>query len=291
MEIPDSLRTALAAAVLLPSMSGAGAAVRHYQATLEASRWRVEAAHDRCALVHEIPRFGQARFEQRSGRRLQFVLSADLAPVDDREARIVSQPPQWKFGSDERELGRVRLVQGKTPLRVPREQALRLYYELEQGMAPAFLYRDWADGQDRMEVRLSPVRFREALPEFLACTRKLVYLDFEPVGEQTVYFTTDSARLSRATRRVLEKLARDYRGGNRLRIVLGGHADARGTEDYNLDLSRRRAARVARYLVSRGVPRKAIESRFFGETFPADPDDDPEAWARNRRVTVWFAEN
>ena len=281
-------RLSLAALMLLST--AAGAATQHYQATLESSRWQVEAAHDHCALVHEIPRFGRARFEQRSGRRLQFILQADLAPVDGREARIVSVPPQWKYGSSERELGQVRLVQGKTPLRMPRQQALRLYYELEQGMAPAFLYQDWADDRDRMEVRLSPVRFREALPDFVACTRKLVYLDFEPVGEKTVYFTTDSARLSRATRRVLEKLARDYRSGSRLRIVLGGHADARGDEDYNLALSKRRATRVARYLVSRGVPRKAIESRFFGETFPADPDDDPEAWARNRRVTVWLAE-
>lgn len=280
-----------AGAVVLLASSDGLAGTQYFQAALESSAWQVETGPDHCALTHDIPRFGRARFEQRAGRRLQFALFADQPPVDDSEARIVSVPPSWKYGSAERELGRVKLIRGKTPLRVPREQALRLYYELEQGMAPAFLYQDWADRRDNVEVRLSPVRFREALPAFLACTEKLVYLDFEVVSEKTVYFATDSVRLSRAARRLLEQVARDYRTYGRLRIVLGGHADERGSDDYNMALSRRRAAMVARYLASRGVPRKAIESRFFGETFPSDPGSGPQAWAKNRRVTVWLAEN
>ena len=95
--------------------------------------------------------------------------------------------------------------------------------------------------------------------------------------------------MSRSARKVLEAIARDYRKQRNFRIVLGGHADERGEPDYNMDLSRRRALMVARYLGSRGVPRKAIESRYFGEIYPENPESNQQAWSSNRRVTVWLA--
>jgi outer membrane protein OmpA-like peptidoglycan-associated protein len=275
------------------SLFGATAAahLQRFEASWETSRWEVEATHQHCALVHDIPRFGQARFEQRAGRRLQFALHVKQPPVMAHRAQLHSVAPPWKKQPvEQRLLGEFTLEAGRTPLRVPRQQALRIYYELEQGMKPVIAFSDWGDGQDQVQVAFMPVRFREALPRFLECTAALLYLDFEPLSEQTVYFSTNSDRLSRAAQRVLEQVARDVRGNRERRIVLGGHADARGGPDYNLDLSRRRAAMVARYLRSRGVARTAIESRYFGENQPEDPADTTEAWARNRRVTVWLAD-
>jgi outer membrane protein OmpA-like peptidoglycan-associated protein len=240
-------------------------------------------------MIHDIPRFGRARFEQRAGRQLQFSLFADQPPVKDHSAKIYSEAPEWKHQVESKSLGGFSLQQGKNPLRLPREQALRIYYELEQGMKPVIEFADWGDGQDQVRVALMPVRFREALPEFLACTAKLLYLDFTPLSEQKVFFATDSDRLSRSTRKILEGVARDYRKHGNFRIVLGGHADERGEAEYNMDLSRRRSLMVARYLGSRGVPRKAIESRYFGESHPENPESNQQAWSRNRRVTVWFA--
>ena len=269
----------------------AAAHLQRFEASWEASRWQVEATHGRCALVHDIPRFGQARFEQRAGRRLEFALHVQQPPVLAQRAQLQSVAPAWKKQPvEQRLLGEFMLEPGRTPLRVPRQQALRIYYELEQGMKPVIAFSDWGDGEDQVQVAFMPVRFREALPLFLECTAGLLYLDFEPLSEHTVYFGTDSDRLSRAAQRVLEQVARNVRGNRERRIVLGGHADERGGPDYNLDLSRRRAAMVARYLRSRGVPRTAIESRYFGEHQPEDAASTTEAWARNRRVTVWLAE-
>ena len=205
-------------------------------------------------------------------------------------ARLHSEAPPWRHRVAHRDLGQFQLQQGKTPLVIPREQALRIYYELEQGMKPVFEFADWSDGSDQVQVALMPVRFREALAEFQQCTAKLLYLDFEPVGEETVFFSTNSDRLTLAARRTLEALALNYRKQPNMRLVLGGHADERGHTGYNLDLSRRRAAMVARYLRSRGVPGTVIESRFFGETLPLDPQSNKDAWAKNRRVTVWLAD-
>jgi outer membrane protein OmpA-like peptidoglycan-associated protein len=265
--------------------------VQQFHASWEDSRWIVDATGQTCSLTHDIPRFGRARFEQRSGYRLQFSLHADQPPVKDQQARMHSVVPAWKHQGEARSLGDFSIQQGKTPLRVPREQALRIYYELEQGMKPVIEFADWGDGRDQVQVALMPVRFREVLPEFLDCTAGLLYLEFEPLSEKTVLFATDSDRLSRSARRALEDVARDYRKQRDFHIVLGGHADERGSDDYNMDLSRRRALMVSRYLRSRGVSAKAIESRHFGEHHPRDARSDPGAWRRNRRVTIWLAEN
>jgi outer membrane protein OmpA-like peptidoglycan-associated protein len=274
----------------LCSMQAAFGQVQKFQSSWEQSRWQVEAGPRHCALTHDIPRFGQVRFEQQSGKRLNFSLHVDIPPVRDQEARLHAEAPPWKFPRESYALGDFRLKHGKTPLRLPRDQALRIYYELEQGMQPVISFSDWGDSRDQVQVALMPVRFREVLPEFLACTANLLYLDFEPIAEQTVYFVTNSDRLSRGTRRVLEGIARKYRKNSEFRIVLGGHADERGASGYNMKLSNRRAKMVSRYLNSRGIPKQVIELRAFGETEPKNPESSQDAWASNRRVTIWLAE-
>ncbi len=242
-------------------------------------------------MTHTIPHFGRVRFEQVSGHRLQFSLHVDQPPVKDHKVQLHSEAPAWNHAADRRRaLGSFELKRGKTPLRVPRDQAMRIYYELEQGMQPVIEFSDWGDGQDQVSVALLPVRFREALPEFLECTAGLLNLDFEPTSEKTVYFSTNSDRLSRAARRTLEQIARDYRKRKDFRIILGGHADARGEPDYNMELSRRRTAMAARFLRSRGVTDKAIELHYFGESQPQAEASREAAWTSNRRVTIWFAE-
>jgi outer membrane protein OmpA-like peptidoglycan-associated protein len=273
-----------------PAGAVAGTGEQRFSATLEQSRWDVRDARASCTLSHEIPRFGVARFEQRAGRRLEFSLFVSQPPVADQTAYMVSVPPDWKHGVGPRNLGGVALIAGQTPMRVPREKALRIWYELEQGMMPTLVFDDWGDGQDRVVVSLSPVRFRDALAEFSACTGRLLYLDFEPVSEDSVYFATNSVYLTPGARRDLDKVAARIRKHPSLRVVLGGHADERGADGYNMTLSRKRAQEVARYLRRRGVSGKLIETRHFGESQPANNASGRDAWAQNRRVTVWLAE-
>ena len=239
-----TIKSLLTGLWLVATLSGgtAAAQLQAFHASWEQSSWQVETGSQQCALVHDIPRFGRARFEQRSGHRLQFSIAVEQPPVSDMLAQLHSEAPPWQHQVARRDLGQFRLRQGKTPLVIPREQALRLYYELEQGMKPVFEFADWSDGSDQVQVALIPVRFREALAEFQQCTAKLLYLDFEPLGEETVFFSTNSDRLSLAARRTLEALALNYRKQPNIRLVLGGHADERGHTGYNLDLSRRRAA-------------------------------------------------
>jgi peptidoglycan-associated lipoprotein len=73
-------------------------------------------------------------------------------------------------------------------------------------------------------------------------------------------------------------------GAVRVRITLEGHADERGTEEYNLQLSNRRAEAVKRYLTTLGVRAGSLETTGYGEARPAENGSNESAWAANRRV-------
>lgn len=98
-----------------------------------------------------------------------------------------------------------------------------------------------------------------------------------------IYFDFDSDALSDVARSSLDrKLAiLDGNPGTRLRIA--GHADERGSDEYNLALGQRRAAAAKRYLVQRGIGDARIDIISFGEERPAVEGSDESAWSRNRR--------
>ena len=98
-----------------------------------------------------------------------------------------------------------------------------------------------------------------------------------------IYFEYDSDALGESARSALDqKLAiLQSNGGVRLRIA--GHADERGSDEYNLALGQRRAAAAKRYLTQRGVPEAQIEIISYGEERPAATGGDESAWAQNRR--------
>ncbi|MCB9787148.1 MAG: OmpA family protein [Deltaproteobacteria bacterium] len=70
------------------------------------------------------------------------------------------------------------------------------------------------------------------------------------------------------------------------RLSVEGHTDYKGTDSYNMALSKRRAESVVRFLVSHGLPREMLEARWFGKSRPVDPARTDEARARNRRVEL-----
>ena len=103
-----------------------------------------------------------------------------------------------------------------------------------------------------------------------------------------IYFDYDSDQVSERSRAQVGEVARALRTQalRRVRIRIEGHTDERGSSEYNLDLSKRRAASVKRMLVGTyGIAGKRLETVGFGESRPVDPGHDEAAWAANRRVT------
>jgi peptidoglycan-associated lipoprotein len=85
--------------------------------------------------------------------------------------------------------------------------------------------------------------------------------------------------------RALDVHAKDLQG-NGARVVLEGHADERGTREYNMALGERRAKAVQRYLVLQGVSPAQLELVSYGEERAIATGNDESSWAQNRRVEL-----
>lgn len=98
----------------------------------------------------------------------------------------------------------------------------------------------------------------------------------------TVHFDYDSSELTAAARSTLEKQA-EWMGANNLIISVEGHADERGTREYNLALGERRAVAVKNYLMALGVATNRLETISYGKERPVAVGNDESAWSQNRR--------
>ncbi len=100
------------------------------------------------------------------------------------------------------------------------------------------------------------------------------------------YFDFDVAEFRAADRDVLSYHARNLAANTNKRIRLEGHADERGTREYNLALGERRAEGILNYLIVNGAARRQIEVVSYGEEQPADRGTNEAAYQRNRRVEI-----
>ncbi len=106
------------------------------------------------------------------------------------------------------------------------------------------------------------------------------------VGDR-VFFETDSSDLTPQSRNTLDKQAQWLQSYNRYAFTIEGHADERGTREYNIALSARRAQTVREYLASRGIEPSRMRTIAYGKERPVAVCNDISCWSQNRRaVTV-----
>jgi peptidoglycan-associated lipoprotein len=106
------------------------------------------------------------------------------------------------------------------------------------------------------------------------------------VGDR-VFFETDSTDLTPQSRSTLDKQAQWLQQYNRYAFTIEGHADERGTREYNIALGARRAQTVRDYLSARGVQVSRMRTISYGKERPVAVCDDISCWSQNRRaVTV-----
>ena len=102
-----------------------------------------------------------------------------------------------------------------------------------------------------------------------------------------VFFATNETVLTTASRETLRKQATWLRKNSDINVVLEGHADERGTREYNLALGERRANSAKDYLMTYGISSERISVLSYGKEKPVDSGSNPLAWSKNRRsVTV-----
>jgi len=110
-----------------------------------------------------------------------------------------------------------------------------------------------------------------------------------PLSKRTFYFEFNSAELSAMDREALATHARFMNEVGEVTVVLEGHADERGSREYNLALGERRAKVIERVLTLQGVSREQIQVISFGEERPQAFEHDDESWRLNRRVQLLYS--
>ena len=120
-----------------------------------------------------------------------------------------------------------------------------------------------------------------------------VYVGTDTVGELSkgvpdrVFFATNESILTTISRDTLRKQATWLRENSNVNVVVEGHADERGTREYNLALGERRANAAKDYLMTYGVSADRISVISYGKERPVDSGSNPLSWSKNRRsVTV-----
>jgi peptidoglycan-associated lipoprotein len=103
------------------------------------------------------------------------------------------------------------------------------------------------------------------------------------VGDR-VFFDTDSSEINAQGQAILERQASWLNRYTRYSFTLEGHADERGTREYNFALGARRAEAVKNYLVARGISSARIRTMSYGKERPVATCDDISCWSQNRRV-------
>ncbi len=112
-------------------------------------------------------------------------------------------------------------------------------------------------------------------------------LEFNQTVGDRVFFDTDQTDLSAAAQATLDKQAAWLNRYNRYSFTIEGHADERGTREYNFALGARRAQAVHDYLVAKGVSAARMKTISYGKERPVAVCDDISCWSQNRRaVTV-----
>lgn len=108
------------------------------------------------------------------------------------------------------------------------------------------------------------------------------------VGDR-VFFTVNQTTLSPTARATLDKQAQWLQLYPQYRLTIEGHADERGTREFNIGLGARRSASVRDYLVSRGIPATRLNTISYGKERPVAVCNDESCWSQNRRAVSVIA--
>ena len=134
----------------------------------------------------------------------------------------------------------------------------------------------------------TPVNEPQPVPAEPAPMDELASRDLDDINKnspfQPLFFGLDLAEVSAEGQQVLNANAEIMKRYPTWVITIEGHADERGTAEYNLALGERRALAARNYLVSVGIPAERLRTVSYGKEFPFDPARTEEAYAKNRRA-------
>ena len=124
------------------------------------------------------------------------------------------------------------------------------------------------------------VKATSSMPENISLDSMAIF------ANATVYFEFDKSSLTSKSIQTLKSAVDALNENSTIEVSLSGHADERGTREYNLALGQRRAESVSDYLVLNGINKSRITVKSFGEEKPLAYGQDEASYAKNRRVEI-----
>ena len=124
------------------------------------------------------------------------------------------------------------------------------------------------------------VKASSSMPENISLDSMAIF------ANATVYFEFDKSSLTSKSIQTLKSAVDALNENSTIEVTLSGHADERGTREYNLALGQRRAESVSDYLVLNGINKSRITVKSFGEEKPLAFGQDEASYAKNRRVEI-----
>ena len=106
------------------------------------------------------------------------------------------------------------------------------------------------------------------------------------LANATVYFEYDQYNLTSKSIQALKGVVSVMKKNKKITLSIEGHADERGTREYNLALGQRRSESVAGYLIANGIKRNSLITKSYGEERPLSLGSNEVSWSKNRRVEI-----
>ena len=270
---------------LLSMFASLPAVAMTFQTRLENIEWKVEGDKFECRLIQPITDFGSGVFVRRAGEQAIFSLNASNSVLGEGSATLLAAAAPWQPGRGDINLGAVRIGRGQVLFNSSQAQAASLFRGLLEGRSP--LVRHYSREGGVSEVRLLPVKFRQAVGDYDACTAKLLPKNFEQVRQSQIGFPGSGIELDAQAKIRLQVMVEYLKADPTVNhITLDGHSDNTGNRLTNRDLSRRRALAVMDYFKENGIEESQITMRFHGEQYPLAPNTNAANRAKNRRVSV-----
>jgi peptidoglycan-associated lipoprotein len=143
-------------------------------------------------------------------------------------------------------------------------------------------------GSSRAPSPPTPIQEPASVPPEPLAEDPLKVSDIDKINQNSpfkpVFFAYDSAEVDGVGQQTLNENAGVLKKYPEWVITIEGHADERGTAEYNLALGERRAMAARTYLLSLGVPADRLKIVSYGKEFPFDPSHTEAAWSKNRRA-------
>ncbi len=202
---------------------------------------------------------------------LLFVIPGLLLVVSCAQKTVTTEPSAVTEPSEEP--AEEKVVEAAPPAPAEEEQAQEVAKEVAEEEEPA---KKAETIQEELTKEPEIVEDEEAKLEEIAARNRFLYED--------IYFEFDKSNLLPMAQITLKKMAEYLYNHPNITIVIEGHCDERGTNEYNLALGDRRGESATSFLVELGISPSRLTTISYGEERPVDPRHNREAWAKNRRA-------